>query len=51
MAIKRSTEVGRVLYKERKKERKNYGTIRIQDSYKFIPESLNSIAKDKDKDM
>ena len=42
MAIKRKKETGRVLYKEKN----NYGTIRIQDSYKFIPEALNSIAKD-----
>ena len=42
LAIKRKKETGRVLYKEKN----NYGTIRINDSYKFIPESLNSIAKD-----
>lgn len=42
LAIKRKKETGRVLYKEKN----NYGTIRIHDSYKFIPESLNSIAKD-----
>ena len=42
MAIKRKKEKGRVLYKDKS----NYGTIRRHDSYKFIPESLNSIAKD-----
>jgi uncharacterized protein YggE len=33
LAIKRKKEKGRVLYKEKS----NYGTIRIHDSYKFIP--------------
>jgi DNA polymerase type B, organellar and viral len=42
LAIKRKKEKGKVSYKEKQ----NYGTVRIHDSYKFIPESLNSIAKD-----
>jgi hypothetical protein len=42
LSIKRKKENGRVLYKEKN----NYGKILIHDSYKIIPESLNSIAKD-----
>lgn len=42
MIIKRKKKNGRVLYKERN----NYGTIRLHDSYKIIPESLNNIAID-----
>jgi hypothetical protein len=37
---RKKTKKGEVL------EKNKYGTIRLQDSYKFIPESLNSIAKD-----